>query len=256
MPDPVSAIIGGSVLTAGTTLIGASAQSKAARGAAEAQERSAMAGVAEQSRQFDELRRLLQPYVEAGTPALQGMQAQIGLSGREAQQAAIEQIAGSPLLQALTQQGEQALLQQASATGGLRGGNIQGALAQFRPAMLQAALDQQYTRLGGLTALGQQSAAGVGAAGIQTGEGIANLLGQAGAARAGGIIGGAAPFVQAAQLPAQFAAFQLARGGGNLFGGAQSPTANVGALQQQYGAGNVYGFGGGGQQPVGMIGGD
>jgi hypothetical protein len=112
MPDPVSAIIGGSVLTAGTTLIGASAQSKAARGAADAQERASMAGIAEQTRQFDEMQRLLAPYVEAGTPALQAQQAQIGLSGREAQQAAIEQISSSPLLQALTQQGEQALLQQ------------------------------------------------------------------------------------------------------------------------------------------------
>jgi hypothetical protein len=218
MPDPVTGIIAG-----GATLIGGAMQSRAAGRAAEAQERASMAGIAEQQRQFDEMQKLLAPYVEAGQPALQGMQAQIGLRGAEEQRAAIEQIAGSPLLQALTQQGEQALLQRASATGGLRGGNIQGALAQFRPAMLQAALDQQYARLGGLTSLGQQSAARVGTAGMQTGENVANLLGQAGAAQAGGIIGGAAPFVQAAQLPAQLAAFNFARGGG-LFGGARAPT--------------------------------
>jgi hypothetical protein len=230
-------------------------QSRAARSAASSQERAAEAGIAEQARQFDEMRRLLQPYVDVGQPALAAQQAQIGLQGPQAQQAAIEQIAQGPLLQALTRQGEQAMLQNASATGGLRGGNLQGALAQFRPAMLQAALDQQYARLGGLTSLGQQSAAGVGTAGMQTGVNTAALLGQAGAAQAGGIIGGAAPFVQLAQAPAQFAAFQMGRGA-NLFGGAQSPSANVGALQQQYGAGNVYGFGGGGQMPTGMIGGD
>ena len=250
MPDPISAAIG-----AGASIVGGSMQSRAARSAASSQEQAAEAGIAEQARQFDEMRRLLQPYVDVGQPALAAQQAQIGLQGPQAQQAAIEQIAQGPLLQALTRQGEQAMLQNASATGGLRGGNLQGALAQFRPAMLQAALDQQYARLGGLTSLGQQSAAGVGTAGLQTGVNTAALLGQAGAAQAGGIIGGAAPFVQLAQAPAQFAAFQMGRGG-SLFGGAQSPSANVGALQQQYGAGNVYGFGGGGQMPTGMIGGD
>lgn len=249
MPDPVSAMVGSAV-------VGGAMQSRAAGKAADAQERSAQAGISEQARQFDEMRRLLQPYVDVGEPALAAQQAQIGLQGPQAQQAAIDQIAQGPLLQALTRQGEQAMLQNASATGGLRGGNLQGALAQFRPAMLQAALDQQYARLGGLTALGQQSAAGVGTAGLQTGVNTAGLLGQAGAAQAGGIIGGAAPFVQAAQMPGQFAAFQMGRGGGSLFGGAQGPSANVGALQQQYGAGNVYGFGGGGQMPTGMIGGD
>jgi hypothetical protein len=221
MPDPISAVVGSAV-------IGGVTQSRAAKSAAGAQERSAQVGIDEQGRQFDEMRRLLQPYVDVGQPALTAQQAQLGLLGPEQQQAAINQIAGSPLLQALTQQGEQALLQRASATGGLRGGNIQGALAQFRPAMLQAALDQQYARLGGLTTIGQNAAAGVGAAGMNTGANTAELLGRAGAAQAGGIIGGAAPFVQLAQAPAQFAAFQAGRGSpgfGNLFGGAQSPAA-------------------------------
>lgn len=216
MPDPISAIVGSAV-------IGGVTQSRSARSAAASQERASEAGIAEQARQFDEMQRLLQPYVDVGQPALAAQQAQIGLQGPQAQQAAIEQIAQGPLLQALTRQGEQAMLQNASATGGLRGGNLQGALAQFRPAMLQAALDQQYARLGGLTEIGQQSAARVGTAGMNTGVNTAALLGQAGAAQAGGIIGGAAPFVQLAQAPAQFAAFQMGRGG-NLFGGV-SPAA-------------------------------
>lgn len=225
MPDPISATIG----VVGSA-VGSSMQSRAARSAAGAQERSAQAGITEQQRQFDEVRRLLQPYVDVGPQALTAQQAQIGLQGPQAQQMAIDQIAQGPLLQALTRQGEQAMLQNASATGGLRGGNIQGALAQFRPAMLQAALDQQYARLGGMTALGQQSAAGVGTAGMQTGANTAELLGRAGAAQAGGIIGGAAPFVQLAQAPGQFAAFQAGRGApgfGNLFGGGTPAAPNI-----------------------------
>jgi hypothetical protein len=83
-----------------------------------------------------------------------------GMSGEDAQAAAIEKISSSPLLAELTSQGEEAILQQAAATGGLRGGNVQGALAQYRPQMLQNAIDSQYSKLQGLSNLGQQSILG------------------------------------------------------------------------------------------------
>jgi hypothetical protein len=122
--------------------------------------------------------------------SLSGQQDLLGLNGAEAQQAAISGIQNSPLFAALSQQGENGILQNASATGGLRGGNVQGALAQFRPQMLSALIDQQYSRLGGLTSLGQNAAAGVGNAGIQTGNQITGLLQQQGAAAAGAALAG------------------------------------------------------------------
>jgi len=191
------------LLPMGAALLGSAMQSRAAGKAANQQADAAQAGVEEQRRQFDEMRKLLEPYTQAGQPALQGMQAMLGLQGAEAQQQAIAGVEQSPLLQAQMRQGEEAMLQNASATGGLRGGNLQAALAQFRPQMLQEALDQQYARLGGLTALGQQSAAGVGAAGMQTGRDVAGLLQQQGAARAGGTLGRASPFASLLQMPAQ-----------------------------------------------------
>lgn len=164
-------------------------QRKAASQASSAQVQASQMGIEEQRRQFDEMRKLLEPYTQAGLSALQQQQALLGLSGAEAQQAAINAIQSQPGFQSMIQQGENAMLQNASATGGLRGGNLQGAMAQFRPQMLAQAIQDQYSRLGGMTALGQQSAAGVGTAGMQTGQGIAGLLGQMGAARAGGILG-------------------------------------------------------------------
>jgi hypothetical protein len=134
------------------------------------------------------LTELLRPYVEAGTPALQGQQALIGLRGAPEQQAAISSLEQSPFFQSAVRQGEEALLQRASATGGLRGGNIQAALAQFRPQMLENQIAQQYERLGGLTSLGQASAAGQAGAGMQSAGAIGNLLAQRGAAIAGGQI--------------------------------------------------------------------
>jgi hypothetical protein len=155
---------------------------------------------------------LLQPYVAAGGPALQAQMAALGLSGPEAQQEYVAQQEQSPAFQALARQQEEALLQNASATGGLRGGNVQGALAQFRPALLNQFLEQQYGRLGGMTSLGQQSAAGVGTAGMQSAGSIADLLAQGGAARAGAKLGSASAWQQSLNLPAQFAGLAIGRG--------------------------------------------
>lgn len=117
--------------------------------------------------------------------SLQAQQALLGLSGQEAQRAAIGQIESSPGFQSLVRQGEAGILANASATGGLRGGNVQAALAQFRPALLSQAIESQFAKLGGLTSLGQNAAAGVGNAGLQTAQGTSALLQQAGAAQAG-----------------------------------------------------------------------
>jgi hypothetical protein len=176
------------IAAGGATLVSGYMQGEAAKDAASIQGQAAQAGIDEQRRQFDAVQKLLAPYVSAGTPALEAQQAFLGLKGPEAERAAIERISGGETFQALQQQGEEALLQRASATGGLRGGNIQGALAQFRPALLSSLIDQQYGRLGGMTALGQQSAAGVGTAGLQTGTNVSKLLGEQGAAQAGGEI--------------------------------------------------------------------
>jgi hypothetical protein len=153
------------------------------------QERAADKGVEEQRAAREEMRRLLEPYVAAGGPALEAQMGALGLRGAEAQQAYVAEQEQSPIYQALKRQQEESILQNASATGGLRGGNIQGALAQFSPALLNQFLTQQYDRLGGMTALGQQSAAGVGTSGMQSANAISNLFGQAGAARAGAALG-------------------------------------------------------------------
>jgi hypothetical protein len=128
----------------------------------------------------------MSPYVAAGVPALTAQQALVGLQGPEAEQAALERITGGSTFQELARQGEEALLQRASATGGLRGGNVQAALAQFRPQLLNQLIEQQYTQLGGLTNIGQASAVRQAAAGQQTGLNVANLLANQGAATAGG----------------------------------------------------------------------
>lgn len=233
MPDPITALIVG-----GSQLIGSSQQAKAAGQAADVQSEAAEAGIAEQRRQFESLQNLLKPYVDVGVPAMteyaryaeagpkafEQQQALAGVLGPERQREAIAQIESGGGFQASVQAGEEALLQRASATGGLRGGNIQGALAQFRPQMLQEEIERQYGRLGGfsdigretqanLLKIGQASAVGVGAQGVETGTNISNLLAQQGAAQAGGTLGKAKAYGQLFNLPAQMLGFQYGAGG-------------------------------------------
>jgi len=167
-------------------ITGAKQAGKAAERAGATQAAAAQQDIEEQRRQFDKFVELMAPYVTAGQGALGGQQALIGLGGAEAQQQAIAGLEGSPQFQALTQQGEQAILQNAAATGGLRGGNVQAALAQFRPQVLSDLINQQYTRLGGLSTMGQDAATGQAAAGQTLGANVSGLLGQQGAATAGG----------------------------------------------------------------------
>jgi len=179
----------------------ADTQAAASQAGIEEQRRAAEASIGEQRRQFDALVNLMAPYVTAGTGAISRLtpyetagqqafgqqQALIGLQGPAAQQQAIAALEASPQFQALQQQGETAILQNAAATGGLRGGNVQAALSQFRPQVLNSLIEQQYGRLGGiagaglgvtgdLVSLGQASSAGQGAQGLESASNIGNLL--------------------------------------------------------------------------------
>lgn len=252
----------------GSAVVGGVVQSKAAKSAASAQTQAAEAGiegqleatrlsVEEQRRQFDAAKELLAPYVQAGEGALAGLapyaevgpqalssqMALAGLSGPEEQRRAIQAIEQGPEFQALTRAGEEAILQQASATGGLRGGNTQAALAQFRPQVLSSLINQQYSRLGGFTNLGlsttqdvfargQAAAAGQAAAGQQFGREISGLYGTQ-AANIGNLTG---------QIGAAQAGSALAQGQawGNVFGGIGQLAGAIGtgAIANPFGGGS------------------
>lgn len=119
-----------------------------------------------------------------------------GVNGREGQQAAINMIENSPAFEAMVKQGENAILQNAAATGGLRGGNTQYALAQFRPQILSGLMDKQYNQLSGMANQGMSaanSAASIGGnamnslinASIHTGQTLGDMGVRAGNTDAG-----------------------------------------------------------------------
>jgi hypothetical protein len=214
MPDPVTGLM------AASSLGSAAIQSSAAKKAASATTQGADKAIAEQRRQFDAIQALMKPFVETGTTALSRQAALLGIGGADAQRTAISALEQSPEFQSLVQQGESAIMQGAAATGGLRGGNIQSALAQFRPQILSGLIEQQYNRLGGLATAGQNAAGNVGTAGSSMAANVGNLYGNIGQAQ-----GGAA----------------LARGNafGNLFGDVGQYLGQIqsGAIPNPFGGG-------------------
>jgi hypothetical protein len=172
-------------------------------------------GVGQENDKLSQFMQLMQPYINGGNSALTSQQNLLGVNGNDAQTAAINGIKTSGQYDALNAQGQDAILQNASATGGLRGGNVQGALAQFAPALLNQMIQQQYANLSGLTSMGANASNSVGNAGMNAGNAIlsagtsagngigllgsqlantnmngaqliSNLLNQSGAAQAGG----------------------------------------------------------------------
>lgn len=176
------ATIGGGLVS---SWLASDAQSHAASSASSAQISAANAGIAEQRRQFDSIQQLLSPWVGTGYGALASQADLMGLRGDEAQKTAISAIENGSEYQEYVKQGEEAILQNASATGGLRGGNTQGALAEYRPQLLNSLINQRFNQLGTLSTGGQNSAALTATAASTTGTNVSNLLGSIGSAQAG-----------------------------------------------------------------------
>lgn len=185
-------------------LTGANAQASAAQGAANSQEAAAMAGIQQQQQEFNQVQQLESPFVNAGTGALGGYNSTLsqlanltGANGNGAQQSAINGLTSNPLYTTSMALGQQSILANASATGGLRGGNTIASLGYLPNQVLSNTLQTQIGNLqstlggyGNLVGVGQNAAAGVGNAGMSTGNNITNLLGQQGSAQAGAQIAG------------------------------------------------------------------
>lgn len=136
------------------SLLGGNSAKKGADKAAQLQYDATMAGIGESRRQFDITRQDYAPYQSLGTSAIMPLRDLVGVNGADAQQTIIDQLKGGPLYSSLIDSGEEALLANASATGGLRGGNTQDALARFRGDTLNSVIANQLAQYSGLVGIG------------------------------------------------------------------------------------------------------
>jgi len=183
MPNPIAALP--MAVSTVSSIVSGNQAKKQANAAAASQENQARAAISDQQAREAEIKKLLEPYIQTGAQSLEATRSLMGLTGPEQQQQAIAALQTSPEFLSLIQQGENAMLQNASATGGLRGGNIQQSMMQFRPQVLSELINRQYGRLGDLTRLGQNSVLGQAAQSQNTGAQIASQFSNIGRAQAG-----------------------------------------------------------------------
>ena len=165
------------------------AANAAAEEAASTQEDAAMAGLEEARRQFDISQANMQPWLDAGTGALGEQSALAGLSGLEAQNAAFDRFRADPGQALMQQRGQDNLLAGASAIGGLGGGNVRSDLVQQGVNFGQQDFANYYNRLAGISGTGQTTGQQMGQQGAQFANAAGGFYGQAGQARASGILG-------------------------------------------------------------------
>lgn len=137
-----------------------------------------MAAYGQQHYAADGSRRDLTPFTTGGSAGGMGDQA-----------GAIEALKDSPLYQSLFGNGRDAILAAGSATGGLRGGNINGSLANFGRDTLAQVIQQQLANLGGIQSAGQSAAGMLGGFGANSATQRAGLTTDAGNVAAGSILG-------------------------------------------------------------------
>ncbi len=171
---------GAALLTSGLASAGIGAV--AAGKAAKKQKKAADAGIAEQRRQFDVLQRLNQPFIDAGTGAVNQLAQLFGgdMSGFEV----------SPDFQFRRDEGLEGIAQTLGAGGqGAFSGNALRELTNFNSNLASTEFDRFVNRRLALAGLGGANTRQTGEAAVNTGLNVANLLQNAGNARASGILG-------------------------------------------------------------------
>lgn len=176
------------VAIAGSVVLGAAVQSKAAKDAAKGQTAAAGGSIEEQRRQFDITRQDLQPWLEAGQAGLGRMRDLIGIGG--AQLTPEQVMEQSPGYQFRLGEGLKAGRNIAGARGTLNSGGTLKALTRFGQDYASNEFGNIYSRLAGISGTGQQTGTNLGQFGSNMAGNIGNLLTGAANARGAAAIGG------------------------------------------------------------------
>lgn len=193
-----AAMIGSAVVGAASGAMSASASKKAAKTQAASADRASDI----QQANFEQTRKDLSPYKQAGDTSLKQLMGQMGTNGYFNQTYDGQDIYSDPSYQFRLQQGQDSIESSAAARGSLVSGATlksllnygqESASQEYGNAYNRFNADQtnRYNRLSNLVGVGQNAAAQVGNAGAQTSQAIANNTMQGANALAAGQVGSA-----------------------------------------------------------------
>lgn len=178
-------MVAAAVIAGGAAIAGGAMASSASKKAAKTQAASADRASAIQQANFEQTRKDLMPYKQAGDTSLNQLMGQMTPDGYFNQTYTGQDIYSDPSYQFRLQQGQDAIQSSAAAQGGLLTGATLKALQnygqesasqEYSNAYNRFNADQtnRYNRLSNLVGIGQNAAAQVGNAGAQTAQAIAN----------------------------------------------------------------------------------
>jgi hypothetical protein len=250
----------------GSSLIGSMGASSAADTAAQASGAASAASIAEQRRQYDQNRADQAPYLAAGTSAVNRLGAGVGYGGEFGSTRPFDfqyDQNADPGAAFRMSEGIKALDRSAASRGGLLSGATLKGVQRYGSDLGSQEYNNAfnryvtgfnantgernalYNRLAGVAGTGQTATGQIGAQGTNMASNIGASL-MTSAANTGN-----AAMAAAGQRNSAFggAANVLGRMYGG-YGRGSNPYANAAMANQQYGAENVYGFGGGGTIPA------
>lgn len=166
-------------------ITGSNSQAKAAKNAANLQYQASKEATQVQKDMYDQTRKDLMPYADAGKNSLSQLMGQMGPNGYFNQAYNGQDIYSDPSYQFRLNEGLDAVQSGAAAQGGLLSGAtlkaLQGygqdmASQEYQNAYNRFNADQtnRYNRLSNIVGLGQNAAAQQGNAGMQTAQAVAN----------------------------------------------------------------------------------
>lgn len=172
----VAAAVGAAAVVGG---VASSAMSASAAGdAADAQQQSAQNSLQFSEQQYSDQQKNIAPYLAAGQQGVSGYGDLLGSNGVDAQNAAIGDIKNGAQFQGLMQTGNQNILANASATGGLRGSNTSNTLANTSISTLNGLITQRLAGYGQLMSNGLNAISGQQAANNAAQIGVTNANNQ------------------------------------------------------------------------------
>ena len=203
-------MVAAAAIAGGATIAGGAMASRASSKAAKTQAASADRASQIQQENFEQTRKDLMPYKQAGDTSLSQLMGQMTPDGYFNQTYTGQDIYSDPSYQFRLQQGQDAIQSSAAAKGGLLTGATLKALQnygqesasqEYGNAYNRFNADQtnRYNRLSNLVGIGQNAAAQVGNAGAQTSQAIANNTMAGANALAAGQIGSANAWTNGAQ---------------------------------------------------------
>lgn len=227
------------------TVAGAVISSNAAGDAANTEAQAANNATNTQLQMFDQTQANEAPYLQAGNNALVALQQGVGVGpgtngtgvGSLNAPFTTAQFQNSPGYQFQMQQGENAVLNNRSALGGVDSGNTLKALTQFGQGTANqdywnaynaytANQNQRFGQLQTLAGSGQNAAGNLGALGTQVGASVGNnIIGAGNASAAGTVATGNTISNGINNLSSNYLLFNALQGG-SPFGGTPSYTGN------------------------------